>query len=322
MNWLFTAAIFVVAILFLGSVFGPRETVDWSIWVSADELGDDLDAYLETSERRVAGIKPGTEKRIVWAGQKGAKTALSIVYIHGFSASNQEIAPVPEQLAAQLGANLYLTRLTGHGRSGAALANATANDWINDTVEALEIGSKLGERTIVIAASTGGTLAIAMAAYPEYSVDIAGLVLVAPNLELAQSGSWLLGKPFARLYVPMMIGHTLSWQPHNEEHAKWWTYSYPVEAVFQMAALVSEVRSFDHADQQVPAFFVYSPADQVVKASATQAVAAEWGGPVRIWEIEAGDGLDPSAHIMTGDILSPANTAEFVSRVTEWISGL
>lgn len=322
MNWVITVATFLVAILFLGSVFGPREAVDWTIWVAPEDLGEDLDEYLVTAESRVTGIQPGAEKHIVWAGEKGAKTPVSLVYIHGFSATHHEIEPVPQKIAEELGANLFLTRLTGHGRSGTALANATANDWINDTAEALEVGKRLGDRTIVMATSTGGTLAIGMAAYPEYSVDLDGIVLVSPNLELAQPGAWLLGKSFARLYVPLIAGSEISWEPQNEDHAKWWTHTYPIGAIFQMAALVTDVRSIDFQDIQVPAFFAYSPADQVVRATATKEVAATWGGPATSWELEPKEGVDPGAHVLTGDILSPANTDIFVERVLAWIGSL
>jgi hypothetical protein len=36
---------------------------------------------------------PGAEKKIIWAGEAAQKTPLSIVYLHGFSATRQERAP-------------------------------------------------------------------------------------------------------------------------------------------------------------------------------------------------------------------------------------
>ena len=322
MNRLLTVALLVALALFAASVFGPRESVDWTIWISADDLGEDLDAYLTQAEGRIQGIRPGTEKRIVWAGEQGKATPLSVVYLHGFSATHHEIAPTPQRIAEALGANLYLARLTGHGRDGAALAGATANDWINDTAEALEIAARLGDRTVIVATSTGATLAIALAAYPEYRRQIAGLILVSPNLELAQPGAWLLVKPFARWFVPWVTGREISWEPISEDHAKWWTPTFPVEAVFQMAALVYEVRAIDPADLTVPALFVISPADRVVKPAVTRDIAARWGGPADVWEIAPGQGIDTMAHVLAGDILSPAMTTPLVERALDWIGGL
>ncbi|KZL20096.1 hypothetical protein PsAD2_01582 [Pseudovibrio axinellae] len=55
-------------------------------------------------------------------------------------------------------ANLYYTRLTGHDRTGEALAEATLYDRINDLAEAVEIGRQIGEKIIIVSTSTGATL--------------------------------------------------------------------------------------------------------------------------------------------------------------------
>ena len=68
-------------------------------------------------------IRPGLQKEIVWANPATkTKTPLAIVYIHGFSASKGEVRPLPDKVASALGANLFFTRLTGHGEDGAAMA--------------------------------------------------------------------------------------------------------------------------------------------------------------------------------------------------------
>ena len=122
----------------------PRDSVDRSISFDAGTLPDDLDAYLAASEAQVADLTPGSAKRIVWAGAVGAKTQLAIVYVHGFSATAEEIRPVPDNVAKAVGANLYFIRLAGHGRSGEAMATATAGDWVEDMAEAMAIGRQIG----------------------------------------------------------------------------------------------------------------------------------------------------------------------------------
>ena len=72
-------------------------------------LPDDLDAYLAASERNAADgfeLIPGTEKRIHWQ-VPGERTDYVVIYLHGFSATRQEMAPVAERIADQLGANLF-----------------------------------------------------------------------------------------------------------------------------------------------------------------------------------------------------------------------
>ena len=106
------------------------------------------------------GIRDGLEKEIVWADPMiHAKTPISIVYIHGFSASKGEVRPLADEIADQLDANLFYTRLTGHGQDGAAMTQGSVNAWINDYEEALAIGRAIGDKVVVIATSTGGSLA-------------------------------------------------------------------------------------------------------------------------------------------------------------------
>ena len=157
----------LVLVLLVGfgllALLGPREKVDLSAGFDASLLGDDIDDYFEREEAKFSDIVEGVQKRVVWAGDVGVKTPISVLYIHGFSASSEEIRPVPDKVAEALGANLVYTRLTGHGRSGAAMAQATASDWMRDTAEALAAARAVGESVVVIATSTGGTLVAAAA---------------------------------------------------------------------------------------------------------------------------------------------------------------
>ncbi len=149
--------VLLVILLLSGALWAsaPQDVVDRQIAFQDSTLGEDLDAYLSQKELQFPDIRPNTEKRIVWAGEKGARTPLAVIYVHGFSATSEEIRPVPDEVAAALGANLFFTRLAGHGRTGEALASATAGDWIEDMAEAMAIGRRLGDRVLVISTSTG-----------------------------------------------------------------------------------------------------------------------------------------------------------------------
>jgi len=114
-----------LALLIVGFLSGPRVAIDTTL--QPVTLPADLDQYLTAAEARFSDITPGTEKTIVWAGEVGRRTPLSIVYLHGFSATRQETVPLPAQVAARLQANLFATRFTGHGRSGAAMLEGSVN---------------------------------------------------------------------------------------------------------------------------------------------------------------------------------------------------
>ena len=173
-----------------GYGLGPRIGLDENI--RQPSLPADLVRYLNEGESRLGDITPGTEKAIVWANKdERGPTAYAIVYLHGFSASRQEIAPVCDIVAEALGANLFYTRLRGHGRSSDAMAGLSVNELLNDAVEALEIGKRLGNEVVLIGTSTGGALATWLAA-SEKSGRIAALVLLSPNFGPKRKESELL----------------------------------------------------------------------------------------------------------------------------------
>ena len=141
--------------LILVFVFGPREPVRLGTDYDKIMIGDDIDAYLAMREGQFDDIIDGVEKQVIWAGEANVKTPLSIIYLHGFTASSKEVRPVPDQVAAALGANLYFTRFTGHGRQPSALADADVGRWMDDVGEAIKIGKQVGDTVIIMATSTG-----------------------------------------------------------------------------------------------------------------------------------------------------------------------
>lgn len=117
-------ALILMALLAFDVLPGAREPVDLSHRPVQVPPIAALDGWLAEREAEVPELRPDAAKTIVWAGAPGQKTALSVVYVHGFSAAAPELRPVPDQFAAGLGANLFFTRLSGHGRDGAAMARA------------------------------------------------------------------------------------------------------------------------------------------------------------------------------------------------------
>ncbi len=299
----------------------PVEPVDRVIAFDAAAIGPDIQAWLDRSEFQLADLNPAAAKRVVWAGKKGAKTPLALIYIHGFSASAEEIRPVPDDVAKALGANLFYTRLKGHGLPGEAMAEATAGDWIEDTAEAMAIGRLLGDRVVIISTSTGGTLAAIAATDPALSQDLAGIVMISPNFGIRSAAAKILDLPFARVWGPMVAGATRSFTPQNAEHARYWTTSYPTLALFPMAALVRHANSRDYSAVIVPALVLYAQQDQVVDPARTESVMAGWGGPKQMEQRVLTPPDDPYSHVIAGDALSPGQTAETIALIVAWAKG-
>lgn len=314
----------VVIFLLIAGIWAlaPEEPVDREISFEANALPGDISEWLAQRELQFSDIRPEAAKRIVWAGAPGQKTPLAVIYVHGFSASAEEIRPVPDEVAKALGANLFYTRLAGHGRSGDAMAEPRAGDWIEDMAEAMAIGRSLGDRVVVIATSTGGTLAAIAATDPVLSEGLAGVVLVSPNFGVKSAAARILDLPLARHWGPLVAGKTRSFEPLNDAQARYWTTSYPTVALFPMSALVRHARGLDYAAVTIPALVIYAPQDQVVDPVQTEALMAGWGGPVQMEQRQMGAGDDPFSHVIAGSAMSPGQTAETVGLILGWAKGL
>lgn len=303
-------------------VFGSREPAELETSFDESSLGSDLDSYLKSAESKLPDIVPGTEKRIIWHGKPHQKTPISIVYLHGFSASSEEIRPVPDRMAQSLGANLYFARLTGHGRSGKAMAEATVAAWMRDTAEALAIARRIGERVIVISTSTGGTLSAAAACDPSLSQNVAGMVFVSPNFGVNNPAARLLTWPFARSWIPLLVGRERTVESISPEHGKFWTNGYPIIATLPMAALVKKVISKSFGGVDIPALFIMSAKDTVVRPDMIERIAQRWGGEKQVFKVLPGPNDDVEAHVLAGDIFSPDLTEEVLKHILDWQSRL
>lgn len=300
---------------------GPRPDRDETITFDPASIGPDPEAWLAASEAKFPAIRPGAQKEIVWANPATReKTKLSVVYLHGFSATKMEIRPVPDQVAASLGANLFFTRLAGHGQDGPAMAEGSMNAWINDVAEAMAIGSMIGERVVIIGTSTGATLAAWAASRPEMAQNMAALALLSPNFAIQGASIGLLNMPWADRLLPMLMGQERSFEPVNAEQAKWWTTSYPSRAVFPMGALLQTMSETDPGRIKVPAIFIVSPDDKVVVPTVAQQVHQRWGGPKKLVLVK--ESGDPSNHVIAGDILSPGNTGAVTKDILDFINSV
>lgn len=316
MFWLKLLAV-PAAILLAVFVFGPREPSE--LKTPQITLSDDLDGWLAEREQ---DIRPELAARIEWAEAPGQQTDLAIIYLHGFSGSPAELRPLPQDVAAALGANLYSVRLTGHAQDGAALAKARLSDWWQDTAEAVAIASRLGRRVVLIGLSTGATLAAEAVVDPDLSPQIDAVVLMSPNFGVQHRWAWVLDLPYARKIVRVLLRQDRCFETQNEAHEEGWTSCYAIESTLPMAALVRRARKTDYTQAQQPAFFIWSEDDQVVQPEAIHRVADDWGGPLTRLAVQPGPRDDPYAHVIGGDALSPDLSPVLTRSIIDWIKAL
>jgi esterase/lipase len=280
-------------------------------------LPQDLDEYLRAEEKAIADITPGAEKIISWAGRRGRKTPVSIIYLHGFTATRQEIAPVYEMVGKELGANVFYTRLAGHGVPGDALGKVSLDAWTKDAWEAYEIGNRIGERVVVAATSTGAPLALWLAA--QETPQIAALVLASANMKPAASLSGILLSPRPlRDIVLALMGPYQSVTSMNESDARYWTKRYPSKSLFTMMAAVTLGRRVPVEKIGVPSLWLYAEKDDVVSLPELKKFYQRMGSATkRLVDVPGATG-----HVLAGDILSPQTTGMVVQTVVSFLRGL
>ncbi|MEM7320505.1 MAG: alpha/beta fold hydrolase [Pseudomonadota bacterium] len=320
-KWLGRMLVLLAAMVVGLWVFGPYEPVDLAAEFDSRKFGEGVQVYFETVEAEFDDLTPGVEKRVVWRPDKyERRTAYSILYMHGFSATSEEIRPVPDRMAEALDANLVYMRLRGHGRGSAAMTEASAGDWMYNMAEGMAAARATGDEVIVLSTSTGGTLASAAAVDPDLSEDVAAMIFVSPNFAINDPLAYLLTWPGARYWgPPAMGGGERCFEPRNQAQQTYWTTCYPWAALMPMAALVKAVAAMDFSQAMVPALFVFSDDDAVVRSDATRDIAGRWGGPIEIQNVNLGPEDDPAAHVIAGDILSPGQTDRVVADILAWL---
>lgn len=315
---MFALRILPVALIALGALIlaGPRPRVTGD--PRPKPPPDDLDGWLAERESRFDDIVPGTEARIVWADPATqATTAWSVVYLHGFSGTRKEAAPLPERIAAELGANLYEPRLAGHGRGADPLGEPTADDWLFDAAEAVLVGRRIGKRVLVLGVSTGGTLGTWLAGTGRLGPQDM-LVLLSPNYKLPDSRAPMLLWPWGHLIVRAVEGEYREWEPHNDGHERYWTTRYPSRALIPLQALLREVERLDFGEIDTPTLLLYGQEDEIIDPSRTEERYPEIGtAHKQLLPLLRGE--DPDRHVLAGDILSPSGTEEAMAALRDFL---
>jgi esterase/lipase len=275
----------LLAVLILLSIvylLGPKPSapVYSNILPAVPSNTDSLEKYISDGEA-IHRVKPNNQARIVWANDSlKQKTEYAIVYLHGFSASQEEGNPVHRNIARQFGCNLYLSRLSQHGIDTVdALINMTAESLWESAKQAYAIGKQLGNKVILMGTSTGGSLALQLAAtYPE----ISGLVLYSPNIAINDPNAWILNNPWGLQIARLVKKSKLNTAANKtDQYKQYWNHEYRLEATTQLEEELETTMSketFSKVTQPTLTLYYYKDEqhqDPVVKVSAMKDMMAQ-----------------------------------------------
>ncbi len=229
------------AVIFIGVIgyfSGPKAEP-----ISIDPLLPENHYQINTVEEKIRAseehfdTKPNNAATIVWADSSGKKTPYSIVYLHGFSASHEEGAPLHREMAKRYGMNLYLSRLEGHGlRDEEPLLSMTAEGLLQSAKDAINVGQTIGEKVILMTCSTGSALGLYLAsAAPEV---IEAIICYSPNVDMANPATHLLDDAWGLQIVRMAEGGQYHIWEAPEEALNYWYTKYRVESLIELRQLV------------------------------------------------------------------------------------
>lgn len=221
-----------------------------------------LDSFIAANESKVLDLKEDNQARIIWADSVGQKTKYALIYMHGFSASQEEGAPLHEDFAKRYGMNLYLTRLEDHGRRDTnSFQTLTPQNYLQSAEDAVDIGKKLGDKVIIMSCSTGGTLSLALAAAGE---KIHSLILYSPNIAIFDPKSKMLLYPWGKQISEMVMGGEHNRIQYPELAAKYWNSVYHTNSLFTLQSIIeTHMTAETFSKIKIPVFLGYYYKDEV-----------------------------------------------------------
>jgi esterase/lipase len=294
----------LLGIYFLGPAPEPPKYNKTMPMVPADAEG--LESYIASKEEK-HNIKPNNEAQIVWNDSTRSKTRYAVVYLHGFSASQMEGDPTHREFAKAFGCNLYLPRLSDHGvDTTEALLTFTADRAWESAKEALAVGKQIGEKVILLSTSTGGTLALMLAA--EYPDDVFALINLSPNIAINDGAAFLLNDPWGLHIARMVVGGQSRVTDATEEHARYWNKKYRLESLTELEELLESSMTselFKKVKQPSLTLYYYKneeEQDPQVKVSAMLEMHAQLGTPADLKVEKAMP--DAGAHVIGSSLTS------------------
>jgi esterase/lipase len=202
---------------------------------------------------------------------------IGILLIHGLLASPAELRDYGEYLVKQ-GYTVLGIRLKGHGTSPHALRDQRWEDWFGSVQRGFSILKAHCRRIFVAGFSTGGALALTLAA--EQHHEIIGVVAVSVPLKFVNS---------AFMLVPLLHGTNklVGWvsafegvKPFIEnnatEHPNINYRNVPVRALYELRLLIA------HIDELLPGIsmpvqIIYADQDPIVSAKSAPAIFDKLG---------------------------------------------
>lgn len=283
-----------------------------------------LDSFVKKQEAAFE-IKPENEAQIIWADSTKQKTEYSILYLPGFTASQEEGDPIHLNIAKKFGCNLFLARLYGHGLKDTlqTFIDFTADKYWNSAKEAFAIAKQLSYKVIIMSTSTGGTLSLKLASVYD---DIAGQLMMSPNIAINDPNAWLLNNPWGRQIGKLVKGtDTLYSGRQDTTYKKYWNSRYSMNGAVELEELLETsmtTATFAKVKQPLCLLYYYKDEkhqDPVVKVSAMKTMFDKVATPTHLKQQHA---IPNAGFHVIGSYLQSKDLVSVEEKITNFMSGV
>jgi esterase/lipase len=270
---------------------------------------DNINQFIQEKESSLP-LKPDNGSRIFWDNDSlKEKTPWCLLYLHGFSASWYEGEPTHRNFATRFGMNAYIPRLAEHGlETNEPLQNMTPDNLYESAKEALVIAHLLGNKVLIMGTSTGGTLALKLAA--EFPEMIDGLILLSPNIRINNPKAFLLSGPWG-LQIARKV-YNSNYRVTNEDfeckECQYWNCKYRLEATVYLQQLIDATmnrKTFKKVKAPLFAGYYYKDEthqDDVVRVDAIIGMVEQVGTSAEQKRSQAFP--EAGAHVIGGELFS------------------
>jgi esterase/lipase len=247
----------------------------------------DLEKFIAEREKKF-NVKPDNEARFLWENDSlRDRTEYALLYLPGFTASWYEGYPANTEFADRYNCNAYFPRLAAHGiDTTEAMINMTPDALWESAKEALVAAQRIGKKVVVMGTSTGGTLALKLAAeFPQY---VHALILYSPNIAINNPAAFLLSKPWG-LHIARMVyksKYRITNEDFQSKDCQYWICKYRLEAIIYLQQLLEKTMKEEVFGRVTcPVFLGYyykdeENQDEVVRVDAMLKMFEQLGTPV------------------------------------------
>lgn len=225
-------------------------------------------------------LETSTEDPQPFFFQPKQNSGVGVILVHGFLASPAEVRSFGERLLEQ-GYFVIGVRLKGHGTSPSDLRETQWEDWYGAVVRAYSILQNYADRIHVVGFSTGGALALRLAA--DQPDSLIGISAISVPIKFRNP---------KMMFVPLVHGtnRLVRWLSSYEgvkpflqnkpEHPNINYQNIPVRGLYELRRLVSEVEG-RLSDIHCPVLLIQGNNDPTVDPKSADIILRKLSSPVK-----------------------------------------